>query len=312
MIWWVMTAYIKLRVKGAIYDYLRSLDLLSKSLREIAFPHLLSLDEIFSEGRNHEEVLSSDVENPAEKVLKEDIKEKRKRLKHREQLVLQLFFYEGLPLKAVVQVLGVSVARVSQIKTQAKRFYAMILGLDLAGSEKRYTGFAFFREGKVIVGRVKKDKEILSLVDGFTHIFVDAPLSLPKGRKDIHCRDGPHFRKCDLKLKAMGIRFFPITLGPMRMLTERALRIKAYAEGSGKKVYEVFPGAFYHIFGVGRRDKRAILELYRRLGYKLQNENYTQDELDAVACLITGDFYIKGRACELKGEDGTIIVPCYN
>ncbi len=185
----------------------------------------------------------------------------------------------------------------------------MILGLDLAGSEKRDTGFAFFKDRKIVSGAVKKDDEIFSLIENFVHIFIDAPLSLPKGREDIEDRSGPHFRECDLRLRAMGIRFFPITLGPMRMLTKRALRIKAYAQGRGKKVYEVFPGAFYDILGVGRKDKKAILELYRRLGYELEKEDYTQDELDAIACLITGDLYMRGRAYELRGEDGVIIVP---
>ncbi len=159
------TAYIKLRVKGAIYDYLRSLDFLSRGLREkdkriknamdnlsaslgreptdeelaqhlvmsveelekdierISFSHFLSLDELFSEGRSYEEVFSSSVEDPEEEVLKEDIREKVigaiKKLSEKEQLVLQLLFYEELPLKAVADILGVSIARVSQIKAQA-------------------------------------------------------------------------------------------------------------------------------------------------------------------------------------------------
>ena len=158
-------SYIKLRVKGAIYDYLRSMDNLSRGLREkekkikiameeisantgreptdeeiakhlnltveelhrdleqISFSHFLSLDELFNEGRSYEELFPSDVEDPEESVLKKDIREKVtqaiKELSYKEQLVLQLIFYEELPLQVVADILNVSVARVSQIKLQA-------------------------------------------------------------------------------------------------------------------------------------------------------------------------------------------------
>ena len=185
----------------------------------------------------------------------------------------------------------------------------MILGLDLAGSPKRNTGFAFFNGSKIMVGIVKEDEEILQLIDKFQYIFIDAPLSLPKGRDSVEDRNGPHLRECDKLLKSLGIKFFPITLGPMRLLTRRALRIKVYAESKGKRVYEVFPGAFYDMFGVSRKDRKTIIHLYKELGYKLERREYTQDELDAVACLITGDMYMKGMTLELKGEDGIILIP---
>jgi RNA polymerase sigma factor for flagellar operon FliA len=158
--------YLRLRIKGAIYDYLRSLDFGSKSLRKrereikakldeltsqlgreptdeelikalgykpddfysdlqkISASHLLSLDDLFKEGRSYEEVLSSSVEeSPEENAIKQDLREKILKaiedLDHREKLVLQLIFYEEIPAKEVAKLLKVSTARVSQIKESA-------------------------------------------------------------------------------------------------------------------------------------------------------------------------------------------------
>lgn len=159
------TAYLKLRVRGAMYDYLRQLDFVSrgvrhreKSLREaferfrlekereptdeelaefmgedleklredlkaVTFSYLLSLDELFQEGRSYEELFEGSVENPEEAVIKEDIRKKLieaiERLDQREKLVLQLLYYEELPLREVSKIMNISMARVSQIKSSA-------------------------------------------------------------------------------------------------------------------------------------------------------------------------------------------------
>jgi RNA polymerase sigma factor for flagellar operon FliA len=159
-------AYLRLRIKGAMYDYLRSLDFGSKSLRKkekeikakldeltsqlgreptdeelikalgyksdefysdlqkISASHLLSLDDLFKEGRSYEEVFSSSVEeSPEEHAIKQDLREKILKaiedLDQREKLVLQLIFYEEIPAKEVAKLLKVSTARVSQIKESA-------------------------------------------------------------------------------------------------------------------------------------------------------------------------------------------------
>jgi RNA polymerase sigma factor for flagellar operon FliA len=159
-------AYLRLRIKGAMYDYLRSLDFGSKSLRKrekeikakleeltnqlgreptdeelikalgyksddfysdlqkISASHLLSLDDLFREGRSYEEVFSSSVEDsPEENSIKQDLREKILKaiedLDQREKLVIQLIFYEEIPAKEVAKLLKVSTARVSQIKESA-------------------------------------------------------------------------------------------------------------------------------------------------------------------------------------------------
>jgi predicted nuclease with RNAse H fold len=181
-----------------------------------------------------------------------------------------------------------------------------VLGLDLAGSPKRKTGYAYF-DGKLRVGTLHTDEEIISLAQGFRLVMIDAPLSLPEGRESIEDK-GPHYRECDLKLKSMGIRFFPISLGPMRLLTERGIRIRGELEKKGIQILETFPGGVYDRLGVKRKDKRAIRELYLRLGLPLEERNYSQDELDAIACFLVGVYHLEGRSKMVDGKDGRIFL----
>jgi len=159
-------SYLKIRIRGAMYDYLRSLDFGSRKVREkerkikeamrelqeelgreptdeevarrlgkdvedlkedlskISFSYILSLEDLFSEEkRSYEEVLRSKGVGVEEETIRKDLVEKLRdaidRLSEREKLVIQLIFYEELPLREVARVLGCSVSRVSQIKGTA-------------------------------------------------------------------------------------------------------------------------------------------------------------------------------------------------
>ncbi len=185
----------------------------------------------------------------------------------------------------------------------------MVVGLDLAGSEKRDTGFCFLGR-KTDVKILHTDKEILEQIKRCkpTLVAIDAPLSLPKGRKDIEDKSGPHFRKCDLELRRLGIRFFPVTLGPMRMLTKRGMELKKKIQRLGAKVIEVYPGATYDVFGVERKDRKQIMAWLREHGIK--TKRWTQDELDAVACALTGRWYLQGKAKGIGNpREGLIVIP---
>ncbi len=159
-------SYLKIRIRGAIYDYLRSLDFGSRRIREkekrikealrelteklgreptdeeiaehlgekidtlqhdlsrISFSYILNLEDIFTEERRgYEEVISSREADVEEDVVKKDLVEKLRKaidkLDEREKLVIQLVFYEELPLKHVAEILNCSISRVSQIKGEA-------------------------------------------------------------------------------------------------------------------------------------------------------------------------------------------------
>lgn len=142
----------------------------------------------------------------------------------------------------------------------AERAGARFCGIDLAGSERGNTGFCAIFGRRMRTKVLHADGEIIAELKKERPgiVGIDAPLSLPPGRKRISDRKGAHFRKCDLELRKMGIRFFPITLGPMRMLTERGIRIAERIRRMGMRCEEVYPGAAYDVFGVPRKDKGAI------------------------------------------------------
>lgn len=191
---------------------------------------------------------------------------------------------------------------------------AIIIGIDLAGSEKRDTGFCIIKNGKASVAIVHKDSELLARIracSGKKLIGIDAPLSLPKGRKSLEKRSSIHFRKCDLALRKLGIRFFPITLGPMRMLTKRGmvLKRKIMRAERGALVFEVYPGATYDVFGIARKDRPRIMKWIEK-SVKFERRTYTQDELDAVAAAITIVLHLKNKSLALGDKkEGQIIIP---
>lgn len=193
-----------------------------------------------------------------------------------------------------------------------------ILGIDLAGSEKRKTGICILTEKlEADCFCVFKDKEILKVAKKTKPklIAVDAPLSLPKGRKSLKKRENIHFRKCDKELLKMRIKFFPITLGPMRKLTERGIKLKKTLEKLKFKVIEVFPGATQDILKIPRKQKglKKLKEGLERLGIKILKKNPNGDELDAVTCAFTGWLYLKRNFKAIGSKkEGQIILPLMN
>src|SRR2546427_3740748 len=137
----------------------------------------------------------------------------------------------------------------------------VVLGIDLAGSPRRPTGLCLLRGLSAQTHVAFSDEDILNTVQQAQPdlVPIDAPLSLPKGRKTIHDRAGEHFRDCDRELQRRGIRFFPVTLGPMRMLTERGLELQAKIRGMGYRVIECYPGAAQDVWGIPRqhRDRKS-------------------------------------------------------
>lgn len=192
-----------------------------------------------------------------------------------------------------------------------------VVGIDLAGSERRNTGFCVMdAEMKCLTATLHTDKEIVESTFGArpSVVSIDAPLFLPKGRKSIEDRGPPHFRECDRELLRMHIRFFPISLGPMRMLTARGMRLRASLESEGLEVIESFPGAVQDLLHMPRKQE-GLPRLARALikyGVILDRteEELNGDELDGVTSALVGLLYKKGRyrAIGDPGE-GLMILP---
>ncbi|MEM5801903.1 MAG: DUF429 domain-containing protein [Candidatus Aenigmatarchaeota archaeon] len=192
-----------------------------------------------------------------------------------------------------------------------------IIGIDLAGSENRITGFCVLDENlNCKTFTLHTDEEILqkTLEIKPDLISIDAPLTLPKGRKSLEQKSKPHLRKCDKDLLKMKIKFFPITLGPMRKLTKRGIKLKKIFEENGVKVIESFPGSVQDVLGIPRKHK-GLEKLRKGLikyGIKgdIKKKNITDHELDAITCALVGKMYLEGNYLAIGDEkEGLIILP---
>jgi uncharacterized protein len=191
-----------------------------------------------------------------------------------------------------------------------------VLGLDLAGSPRRPTGFCVLKGRGVSVGHLFDDEDIFETVGTAAPgvIAIDAPLALPAGRCCLRdtcaCAGTSHFRVSDYELRRLGIRFFPITLGPMRQLTERGMHLKAALEGRGFTVIETYPGAAQDIWGIPRQ--RDIDGLRRGLSrFRLQGLSQSERSphvLDAVTCALVGKLYLAGSACSIGSPDEVLMI----
>jgi len=188
------------------------------------------------------------------------------------------------------------------------------LGVDLAGSPRRPTGMCILDDSLVARTWIAySDSEILEAAARLRPdiVAVDAPLTLPKGRRSLEDASGPHLRECDRALLRMGIRFFPVTLGPMRMLTARGMRLRRELEEMGLRVIEVYPGGAQDVLGIPRKSRGldALRRGLESLGIRGLSEEMTGDELDAVTAAYVGLLYLRGEAVVLGGEDGAIVMP---
>jgi len=196
-----------------------------------------------------------------------------------------------------------------------KRHNLSVVGIDLAGSPRRDTGISTLKKDNITSCTiVHTDQEIIKYVEEENPILIaiDAPLNLPPGRKSIEDKNGEHFRPCDRELLRRGIRFFPITLGPMRLLTKRGIRLKRALTARGYSVIEVYPGAAQDIWHTGRK-QAGLPKLCRglaKLGVKGLNQKMDGDELDAVTAALVGQLFLRGKA-EVLGDfkRGAIVIP---
>ncbi len=191
----------------------------------------------------------------------------------------------------------------------------VFLGVDLAGSVRKPSGMALLDEGLRCRTWVRfLDEEILADVDCYNPavVSIDAPLGLPRGRESLERRGPPHFRECDNELRRRGIKFFPITIGAMRMLTARGIKIADELRRRGVKVFETYPGGVQDVLGIPRKQRGVgrLVNGLRRLGVRDLAEDITGDEADAATCALAAYMWWKGLCEELGSPDeGVIILP---
>ncbi len=191
----------------------------------------------------------------------------------------------------------------------------IVVGIDLAGSPRRNTGICTLKGGRITsYATLFADKEITDYVKKSEPdiIAIDAPLNLPPGRKTLEDRNGEHFRPCDRELLRRGIRFFPITLGPMRALTKRGILLRKRFHRLGFKVIEIYPGAAQDVWHIPRKQFGLIKLRHglEHLGIRGLELGMNGDELDAVSGAMVGRMYLLGKA-EVLGNfrQGAIVIP---
>jgi hypothetical protein len=189
----------------------------------------------------------------------------------------------------------------------------IVVGLDLAGVEARPTGFCLLMGLKAETRLVYTDEEILTATQAASPevIAIDAPLSLPPGRQSIEQKTDVHLRECDRELLRRRIRFFPITLGPMRKLTVRGMNLKKHLENKNFKVIEVYPGGAQDVLGIPRK-QRGLDKLrngLEQLGLAGLNSGMSDHELDAVTCAFVGKLFLEGKSSLYGDASSGIIMP---
>jgi len=187
------------------------------------------------------------------------------------------------------------------------------VGLDLAGVESRPTGLCILKGLMAETSLVYTNEDIVRKMEESKPkvVAIDAPLSLPTGRKSIEQRTGVHLRECDKELLKRGIKFFPVTLGPMRKLTSRGITLRRILESKHFKVIEVYPGGAQDILKIPRKQKglgrlRAGLE---KQGIKGLNDAMNNHELDAVTCALVGKLFLEGKAATYGTREQAIVMP---
>jgi hypothetical protein len=172
-----------------------------------------------------------------------------------------------------------------------------VVGLDLAGVETSPTGFCVLKRLRAKTFHVYRDEEIVHRIEEIRPqvVAVDAPLSLPAGRRSIEERKSNHLRDCDKELLRRKIRFFPVTLGPMRKLTSRGIKLKKDLEGKRFQMIEVYPGGAQDVLGIPRKQSgiRNLREGLEKLKIKGLTDQMSHHELDAVTCAYVGKLFLE-------------------
>jgi uncharacterized protein len=188
-----------------------------------------------------------------------------------------------------------------------------IVGVDYGSKLAGTTVMTFLEEGALKSLQVNKgvdaDKWLMEKIiqHGLTHVFIDAPLSLPGGF--FGRGDDFSYRQSDRILRAMS----PMFLGG---LTARAIKLKA--ELTIKEIHctEVYPGGFIRNHGnlkafYDKKNQETLPKMYAEfsniLPYKLKDHPTNYHQLDSLICWHIGYRYLHGHAESVGDADEGLI-----
>lgn len=169
----------------------------------------------------------------------------------------------------------------------------IIAGLDLSGSDKRPSGIAVIKDNSFIfIGKLYRNTEIINTIIAYKPVIVaiDSPLSFAE-----------RYREVDLLMKKLGYRVLPPGWRSMRMLIQRSFLLKTELEKYGIRVIETHPLSALKSSGC-----RTLNDLLVKLNFKINLENLSKDEKDAVIAAIVAKFFYEKKSCIIKARDGVI------
>jgi predicted nuclease with RNAse H fold/uncharacterized protein YprB with RNaseH-like and TPR domain/dephospho-CoA kinase len=197
---------------------------------------------------------------------------------------------------------------------------AVVVGIDLTGSEARPSGWCVLRGPHAETCTVSSDDEMFSRViaERPALVSIDSPLSIPFGRVRVEDDDPGReqfgiMRRCERELKRRGINVYPCLLPSMQGLTRRGMRLAERFRSAGISVIESYPGAAQDIMGIPRKGAGAefLKQGLADFGIKgpFRDHSVSHDELDAITSAIVGSFFLSGHFEALRGpsEDALII-----
>jgi uncharacterized protein YprB with RNaseH-like and TPR domain/predicted nuclease with RNAse H fold len=194
----------------------------------------------------------------------------------------------------------------------------VVVGIDLRGNPKNPTGFAVCEGTKVRTKILYKDSEIIeaTLASKPILVSIDAPLSLPRGRKsafdDSPCRvEGGIVRDAERILWARRIQVYPALIQHMQGLTNRGIQLTKKLQDLGLEVIESYPGAAQDILGIHRKrlDKSLLRDGLCQFGFEIAGQP-SHDELDAITSAMVGYFYLANAYEPIGADDeGYMIIP---
>ncbi|MBX5328008.1 MAG: DUF429 domain-containing protein [Candidatus Bathyarchaeota archaeon] len=180
-----------------------------------------------------------------------------------------------------------------------------IIGIDLAGTPKNPSGWAFWKNKKIKACLLYDDQEILENITKYDPVLIaiDAPFSFP--RKGL-------LRKADREMIRKGYRVFPPVLTSMRMLTLRAIKLNKLIGEKGYNVIEVHPTSTRKALGMPLKNWGEIQTAFKNMGLEddIRTRVLTPHELDAITAALTAYLHIHNHT-EAIGDkaEGYIIVP---
>jgi predicted nuclease with RNAse H fold len=198
-----------------------------------------------------------------------------------------------------------AISSLPRLLTGIPRPAPRIVGIDLAASAARRTGWALLEGDQAESAPLQTTEEIVAR-------------TLPAGRDCAHddcaCRRFGITRLAERELRRRGIGVFWCLLPSMQALTLRGMDLAATFRAHGLSVLEVYPGAAQDLLGIGRK-RAGLAQLHAGLacfGVRgMRNlPAISHDELDAITSALVGVFYLAGHYEAVGSEaEGVIVLP---